>query len=250
MSDLSQAASLAEVAELTAHLAEVQKRIVAACGRANRSPEEICLIGVSKTHATPRLIAAYDAGLRVFGENRVQEAQEKFPLPAGEKGEPRNCVLHLIGPLQKNKVRKAIPICAAFHGVDSIALWEALGRVAAELDVRRDIYLQVNTSREPQKSGFTPEDLGGVISKLLPASHLRLVGLMTMGPSNGDLEATRLCFRELKSLLHSCQAMYGGHFPHLQRLSMGMSGDFEMAIEEGAHDIRVGTALLGHRDYR
>jgi len=250
MSDFSPAPCLEEVAELKAHLADVQKRIVAACNRANRSPEEICLIGVSKTHATLRIIAAYEAGLRVFGENRVQEAQDKFPLPAGETGEPRNCVLHLIGPLQKNKVRKAVPICAAFHGVDSIALWEALGRVATELDVHRDIYLQVNTSREPQKNGFTPEDLGGVLSKLPLSSHLRLVGLMTMGPSNGDVDATRICFRELKSLLHSCQAGHWDRFPDLQRLSMGMSGDFEMAIEEGAHDIRVGTALFGHRDYR
>lgn len=232
---------------LSANHAAIRARIDAACARAGRDPADVNLIWVSKTHPVETIVAANDIGARVFGENRVQEVLEKFPLPAREDGSARDYELHLIGSLQRNKVRKVLPLVTTIHSVDTPELWETLNRIAGELNLRRKVFIQVNTSREPNKSGVAPAALQEFIAALPDAPHLDLVGLMTMGPLDGGPEAARPCFRELAALLEDARARFGAQYPNLRRLSMGMSGDFEIAIEEGAHDIRVGTALFGGR---
>lgn len=218
----------------------VEARIRAACARAGRDPAEIRLIWVSKNHPREAVLQALALGARHFGENRVQEALEKFPLP-----EASGYSLHLIGRLQKNKVRKILPLAAAIHSVDSVELLEAIDRIAGELRLKPDAFLQVNTSREPQKGGFEPPAFPGVIRSLPELVHVRLVGLMTMGPLEGGPEEARACFRELRSLRDQVRREPRG--AGMEWLSMGMSGDFEVAIEEGAHFLRVGTALFGER---
>ena len=228
--------------------ASVRARIEAACARSGRAPTDVQLIWVSKNHPVPSLLEAHAVGARLFGENRVQEVLEKFPLPGLRADtETPDYQLHLIGSLQRNKVRKVLPLCAAIHSVDSVALWETLDRVAGELGVRRDVFLQVNTSREPSKSGLEPADLMETLEKLLPAVNLNLIGLMTLGPVEGGAEAARACFRELAGFLQEARKGFPERYPGLAKLSMGMSGDFETAIEEGAHFVRVGTALFGSR---
>jgi PLP dependent protein len=238
----------------------VDARIRAACARAGRDPAEVRLIWVSKNHPQARALEALGLGARLFGENRVQEALEKFPLPGAAPGAYE---LHLIGRLQKNKVRKILPLASAIHSVDSPDLLAAVDRIAGEMGLKRDVFLQVNTSREPAKGGFEPGDLLPFLASLPPLPHVRLVGLMTIGPLEtpegapaGPDEARR-CFRELRGLLDAARAAApggpavpggpDGPLRDLAWLSMGMTGDFEAAIEEGAHFIRIGTALFGAR---
>jgi PLP dependent protein len=237
------------MSDLRANKEAVEARILAACRRAGRDPAEIRLIWVSKNHPRERILEALALGARHFGENRVQEALEKFPLPA-----PYD--LHLIGRLQKNKVRKILPLVSALHSIDSVELLEAVNRVAGELGLHRDVFLQVNTSREPRKGGFEPGELSAALRNLPLLPHVRLAGLMTMGPLEGGPEAARTCFKELKALLDSLRrdraASAGGPgsgegdpLSDLACLSMGMTGDFEVAVEEGAHFLRIGTGLFG-----
>jgi len=240
------------MASLAENFRSVDARIRAACARAGRDHSEVRLIWVSKNHPQAKVLEARALGARIFGENRVQEALEKFPLPgiAAEDYE-----LHLIGRLQKNKVRKILPLASAFHSVDSGDLLAAVDRIAGELGLRRDVFLQVNTSREPAKGGFEPAALLPFLAALPPLPNIRLVGLMTMGPLEtpaGDPagpEEARRCFRELRGLLQAARAASapGGPLHDFAWLSMGMTGDFEAAIEEGAHFVRIGTGLFGAR---
>lgn len=227
----------------------VLARIQAACARAGRDPASIRLIWVSKNHPRESVLEALSLGARRFGENRVQEALEKFPLP-----DPAAYELHLIGRLQKNKVRKILPLASAIHSIDSVDLLRTVDRIAGELGLRRDVFLQVNTSREPQKGGFEPGELLPALESLPPLPHVRLAGLMTMGPMEGGPAEARPCFRELASLLAAVRARSasgagtaGVDLSAMSLLSMGMTGDFEVAIEEGAHFLRVGTGLFGER---
>jgi pyridoxal phosphate enzyme (YggS family) len=236
-----------QIESLRANAADVQSRIAAACERSGRKPSEVQLIWVSKTHSRETLLDACAAGAKIFGENRVQEVLEKFPLPPRADGSVCACELHLIGTLQRNKVRKVLPLCTAVHSIDSAELWQTCDRIAGELGFRRDVFLQVNTSREDRKSGFAPETFFNALAALPSAPNLRLVGLMTMAPMNGDLDAARKCFRELRALLLRARELEGDKHPYLAHLSMGMSGDFEVAVEEGATLVRVGTALFGKR---
>ncbi|HLP40477.1 MAG TPA: YggS family pyridoxal phosphate-dependent enzyme [Fibrobacteria bacterium] len=221
----------------------VEARIRAACARAGRDPADIRLIWVSKNHPREKALEALDLGARHFGENRVQEALEKFPLPGRE---PLAYTLHLIGRLQKNKIRKILPVASAIHSIDSVELLQAVDRIAGELGLVRDVFLQVNTSREPNKGGFEPQEFRAALASLPPTPHLRLVGLMTMGPLEGGPEEARPCFRELAGMLADIRRE--GRHPDMAFLSMGMTGDFEVAIEEGAHYLRVGTGLFGERE--
>jgi PLP dependent protein len=232
---------------LSDNRAAILSRVAAACARAGRDPAEVELVWVSKTHPVERIVEANDLGARLFGENRVQEALEKFPLPQKTDGAPREYELHLIGHLQRNKARRIVPLCAAIHSVDSVELWDTLNRVAGELGVRRKVFLQVNTSGEAAKSGVEPAALMDFLAALPAAPHLDLVGLMTMGPLEGGPEAARPCFRRLAGFLKDAQGRFGDKYPLLSKLSMGMSGDFEVAIEEGAHYVRIGSALFGSR---
>lgn len=236
---------------LAENAAAIDARIRAACARAGRDPSGVNLIWVSKNHPQSSALAALALGAGIFGENRVQEALEKFPLPGAAPG---SYALHLIGRLQKNKVRKILPLAEAIHSVDTVELLEAVDRIAGELGLRRDVFLQVNTSREPAKGGFEPEALLPALASLRDLPHVRIVGLMTMGPleaadgTPAGPEEARRCFRELKGLLGAARAADArGRFQDLASLSMGMTGDFEVAIEEGAHFIRVGTGLFGSR---
>src|SRR5690606_25456450 len=151
------------------------------------------------------ILEAHAAGARIFGENRVQEVLEKFPLTRPDGTIVEDYELHLIGSLQRNKVRKVLPLCTTIHSVDSAELWDALNRIAGELGVRRRVLIQVNTSREANKSGVAPEALMDFIAALPAAPHLDLIGLMTMGPLEGGAEAARPGFRELAALLKTAR---------------------------------------------
>ncbi|HKP95942.1 MAG TPA: YggS family pyridoxal phosphate-dependent enzyme, partial [Fibrobacteria bacterium] len=234
--------------DLEGNYLAVAGRIRAACARAGRDPAGVRLIWVSKNHPRERVVEALALGARHFGENRVQEAMEKFPLP----GAPLGHELHFIGRLQKNKIRKVLPLATTLHSIDSLELLEAVDRIAGEMGVRRNVFLQVNTSRERAKGGFEPEALLPALAGLPPLPHLRIVGLMTMGPletasgAPAGPEEARACFRELKRLLGAARDQAarlgaagggsgpGGALKDMAWLSMGMSGDFEVAIEEGA----------------
>jgi pyridoxal phosphate enzyme (YggS family) len=244
---------------LQENLSAVDARIRAACARAGRDPADVRLIWVSKNHPREKAVEALSLGARYFGENRVQETLDKFPLP-GAPAESPGYELHFIGRMQKNKIRKVLPLIRAIHSIDSLESLEAVDRIAGELGLRRDVFLQVNTSREAAKGGFEPEALLPALARFPSFPHCRIVGLMTMGPietlsgAPAGPEEARACFRELKRLLQAArdQAAAGGPvqagpFKDFAWLSMGMSGDFEVAIEEGAHFIRVGTALFGAR---
>jgi uncharacterized pyridoxal phosphate-containing UPF0001 family protein len=264
---------------MKAGLDAVSERIRAACARSGRDPASIRLVWVSKNHPREAAQEALALGARYFGENRVQEALEKFPLPGappvpalpgpgGWQGNAKDALgheLHFIGRMQKNKIRKILPVVTTIHSIDSVDLLEAVDRICGEMGIRRDVFLQVNTSREPAKGGFEPEALLPALRALPTLPHIRIVGLMTMGPleATGDGPAdpghpeARACFRELRLLLQKGREELGSANPSsgtgagtgkdLAWLSMGMSGDFEIAIEEGADFIRVGTALFSAR---
>ena len=235
---------------MQSRVAIIRERIASTCLRVNRDPEKIRLIWVSKNHSQAEIQEAYALGARLFGENRVQEAAEKFPLPPDARGVAWDYELHLIGHLQSNKIRKAVALGSAIHSVDSITLWESINRIAGELGKQIQVFLQVNTSMEDQKSGFTAKDLLEKAHVLPEAPHLRLMGFMTMGPMEGNAESSRPCFRRLRSLLEQCNShpQWKARFPEARFLSMGMTADFESALEEGAHYLRLGTALFGPRE--
>ena len=225
---------------LRARIAEVRGRVEGAARRAGRAAGEITLIAVSKTHPAEAVRLARGAGLTDFGENRVQEALPKIEAVAGD-GE---IAWHLIGHLQRNKAREAAGRFGLIHSVDSVRLIEALESAAARAGVMQRILLQISLAGEAQKAGAEPEGLPGLIEALASAPHLRCEGLMTVPPYSEDAEQSRPYFRRLREMLGTLREA-GNVTP--RHLSMGMSGDFEVAIEEGATMIRVGTALFGER---
>ncbi len=238
-------------AELPSRLSEVRERIAAACARSGRRPEDVTLVGVSKTHPAALVQAAWGAGLRVFGENRVQEALAKsreLNLPPAPLGLPASDTpdWHLIGPLQSNKVRPALDLFRVIHSIDRPKIAEAVDREAAERGLRIDGFLEVNLGDEESKHGFPASRLAKDTAPLAGLSHLRIVGLMAIPPFEENPEDARRWFvrlRELRDGLASRPEWAG--FPGL--LSMGMSHDYQIAVEEGATHVRVGTALFGER---
>ncbi len=225
---------------VSANLADIERRIGAACGRAGRARASVTLVGASKTHPPETLREAYDAGLRHFGENRVQEGQRKAPaLPA-------DCTWHLLGPLQTNKVKPAAALFAVLHAVDRAKVAHALDQECGARGVRRDGFLEINLGNEESKHGFSPATLVEEAAPLAALVHLRIVGLMAIPPVETEPARARDWFRRLRELRDRLAerpewAGWSG------ALSMGMSGDFEVAIEEGATHVRVGTALFGAR---
>ncbi len=218
--------------------AAVEERIAAACARAGRARADVTLVGVSKTFPPEIVSEAIRDGVRVLGENRVQEALAKAPLcPSAE--------WHLIGPLQKNKVRHALSLFTTIHAVDALDTLEALARVQAETGARPDVLLEVNVAEEASKHGFTAASVRGAVRAALERGEVRLVGLMTIPPWTPDPEASRPHFRALRGLRDALEREFSISLP---QLSMGMSGDFEVAIEEGATFVRVGSALFGRRN--
>jgi hypothetical protein len=222
-------------------LARVQELISRAAHRAGRPASEITLLAVSKTFAAPAIQEAIDAGVRDLGENRVQEALDKVPHFAGQ-----GVRWHLIGHLQSNKARPAVLTFNVIHSVDSQRLAERLDRIASEEHKPVDVLVQVDLGGEPTKSGATEDELPEIIETLDQARSLRLRGLMLMPPFFDDPERTRPYFRRLRRILEGLnQTRPVGR--KLTELSMGMSHDFEVAIEEGATMVRVGTAIFGAR---
>ena len=221
-------------------LDEVNSRIAAAAAKSGRKAEDVEIVAVTKTHGPDVVREAWEAGLRIVGENKVQEAAWKQPLSVSGPD------WHLIGHLQKNKVRPALELFSCLHSVDSVALIERIQRVAEELGARPSILLEVNMSGERSKSGMRPEDAPAAVEAALGSANLTLAGFMTMAPfvPHEKVAETRPVVAGLRELRDAMEVEFGARFP---RLSMGMSGDYEVAIEEGATWVRLGTVLFGER---
>ena len=220
------------------HLEAVRARIATAAVRAGRDPATVSIVAVTKGHPLERVREAAAGGLLDIGENRVQEALEK------QAAWPEAPVRwHLIGHLQTNKAKKAVGAFALIHSVDSVHLAEELEKAAASRGLRQDVLVQVNVAREPQKTGVTPEDAEALAARVAAQPHLALRGLMTMAPLTDDAAVIRATFRGLRELRERLE----GDGSRLPVLSMGMSSDFEIAIEEGATMLRLGTVLFGER---
>lgn len=224
----------------SSRLREIENRIGEAARRSGRDASAVTLVAVTKTHPVEALREAYDAGLRDFGENRVQEALSKIPAL------PSDIRWHLIGQLQTNKINKTAGIFHMIHSVDSVRLGEAMSRRFS--GEPQDILLEVNTSGEASKSGVESGATIQAARELLSFPNLRLRGLMTVGPLTDEPARQRDAFRRLKGLFEELRAS-AENAPRLDVLSMGMSADFESAIEEGSTLVRVGTALFGSRGH-
>jgi pyridoxal phosphate enzyme (YggS family) len=224
------------IAENLAHLHE---QIVAACRRANRSESEVALMAVSKVHPVEKILEAYAAGQRLFGENRVQEFQEKSPHVNALAG----AEFHLIGPLQSNKTAKAAELFDAIDAVDSLKIAQRLNTTATALGKKLPVLIEIKLSHEESKHGLAPGELPSLLAAIDELESIEAVGLMTVPPWSEDAETARPYFRELRRLRDES----GTRFPRVTQLSMGMSNDFTVAIEEGSTCVRVGTAIFGRR---
>ena len=217
---------------------QVRRRLEAACVAAGRPPEEVTLVAVSKTQPPEAVRAAADCGLRIFGENRVQEAGFKIPLCPGHLD------WHLIGHLQSNKVRPAVRWFTTIHSIDSADLLGRVDAIAGEEGRRLRVFLEVNVSGEGSKNGMQPDAVPAALEAANGLHHVEVVGFMTMPPYCEDPERARGFFRALRELRDRSAAESGFALPEL---SMGMSMDFEVAIGEGATMVRIGTDLFGAR---
>lgn len=225
------------MADIERNVRETQERMCRAAERAGRNPNDITLVAVTKTVERAAVDRAYALGLRHFGENRVQVAQEKFAEPL-----PNDAVLHLIGQLQTNKAHRAIQLFDIVESVDRRSLIDALQRRAEAAQRVIGVFIQVNLAGEAQKAGCRPEDAASLLAYALDQPNLHVSGLMTIAPLVADAEDTRPVFRNLRLLRDRLQNEYPA--ADLQHLSMGMTNDFEIAIEEGATMVRVGRALF------
>jgi pyridoxal phosphate enzyme (YggS family) len=198
-------------------------------------------VAITKTHPAEKVREAVEAGHTVFGESRVQEARAKIPEL------PSNLRWHFVGHLQKNKIRHALPLFELFHGIDSLALAQEMDRIAAGEGEHPRVLLEVNTAGEGSKFGFNAETLRAEIGSLLALPRLSIEGLMCIPPLAEEAEASRKFFVQLRELRDSLEKEFDVNFPHL---SMGMTQDFSIAVEEGATLVRVGTAIFGERPKR
>ena len=220
------------------NVASVRERMAAACARAGRALESVELLAVSKGHSPEVVAQGARAGLSLFGENKVQEAKGKIPLCPGRLR------WQMIGHLQSNKCRDAVELFEMVQSVDSLRLAEELNRRAEGASKRMAILLEVNVAGEASKFGYKPEVLLSELERLNALPRLEVQGLMTVPPWSPVAERVRPMFRQLRELKGRCEEILGAPLRHL---SMGMSGDFEVAIEEGATMVRIGTALFGER---
>jgi len=229
------------------NLAAVRERIAMAAERAGRKAEDIGIVAVTKSHPLSVVQEALDAGLPDIGENKVQEAVEKQDALERQNAQDARDAQdarirwHLIGHLQRNKAKQALGRFALIHSLDSVRLADALEKAAAERGLTQDVLIQVNVAREPQKSGIAPEELDALVEHTLKQPHLALKGLMTMAPFTDDEAVIRRTFAGLREISYRLPVT---GYPVL---SMGMSSDFELAIEEGATMLRLGTVLFGER---
>jgi len=224
---------------IAANLQQVKQHIAAAAARAGRRPEEITLVAVTKNVPPEAIRQAIEVSQTVFGENRVQEAEEKiFTLP-------ETLEWHMIGRLQTNKVRRALELFSWIQSVDSLHLAEAIDKRCAQLKREIKVLLEVNIAGEATKAGFSPYDLPGAAEIILKMPHLQVQGLMTIAPLTADPELARPYFQKLRKMRDQLQMA----FPQVSWsvLSMGMTDDFEVAIEEGSTMVRIGRAIFGER---
>ena len=221
---------------------EVLCRIKAACERSGRDPKEVTLIAVSKTKPEEEILTVYEAGCRTFGENRVQEmCQKAADLPSDIRW-------HLIGHLQQNKVKHAVSTAVMIHSVDSVKLAQAISKEAVKKDRIIDILVEVNAAEEESKFGISAGDVESFLREISPLPGICVKGLMTVAPFVADPEENRAVFREMKQISVDVNQKKIDNI-YLSELSMGMTNDFEVAVEEGATIVRVGTAIFGERNY-
>lgn len=237
-----------DVESINIRLERIHERIAKACARASRDADSIHLIGVSKTFPVEAVETAREAGLVDFGENKVQELIAKAGTIPGQI-EGGTIRWHMIGHLQRNKAKEVVARADWFHALDSARLAAELDRRASEAGRVLPCFVQVNVSNEDTKSGVLPGETHRFLDELERFEHLRIAGLMTLASPVEDPEVVRREFRRLRTIQETYRGSDSGK-PELMYLSMGMSGDFEVAIEEGATHIRVGSALFGERVYR
>jgi pyridoxal phosphate enzyme (YggS family) len=220
------------------NIESLKKRIDDAAQRAERDPDEITIVAVTKTVSIPKIEEAITCGIRIIGENRVQEASRKFSI-IGDRTD-----WHMVGHLQTNKAKTALEIFSMIQSLDSLRLAQEINKRAEQ---QIDCLIEVNTSKEPSKFGFAPEKIFDFYEKLKGLRKINVLGLMTIGPGWAiqDPEASRSCFRTLRELRDEMSQEYDRPF---SILSMGMTSDFEVAIEEGSNMIRIGTAIFGPRE--
>jgi pyridoxal phosphate enzyme (YggS family) len=226
------------MAAISENLERVRALIAEAAKKSGRSVSDVELVAISKTHEAEKVRVAFDAGQRLFGESRVQEARAKIPLL------PSAARWHFVGRLQRNKIRHALPLFELFHSVDSLELARDMNRIADEEGLRPRILLEVNMAGEGSKIGFAPEVLRAQMEALLELPRLTIEGLMTIPPLAPEAEASRQYFVALRELRDELEKEFVVEFP---TLSMGMTNDYGVAIEEGATFVRVGTAIFGER---
>ncbi len=224
--------------DLEANWKAVQQRIEAACARAGRDPSSVTLVAVTKSQPPELVCAAAALGLTLFGENKVQEAKAKIPQC------PDRLRWHMVGHLQTNKCRDAVGLFEMVQSVDSLRLAEELNRRADQAAKTMPILLEANAVGEASKFGCSPDQLLAELESINALPRLEVHGLMTVPPWTPDPEKVRPVFRQMRELKERCEQLLGAPLPHL---SMGMTGDFEIAIEEGATMVRIGTALFGAR---
>ena len=223
---------------LVENFEKIQHRICAACERAGRAPDSVALVAVTKSQPPEIVRAAEDCGQLHFGENKVQEAKVKIPLCSGRLR------WHFIGHLQSNKCRDAIELFEIIQSVDSLSLAQEISKRAEQASRTMPILLEVNVAAEASKFGYKPERLLAELEEINALPRVEVHGLMTVPPWSDEPEKVRPHFQRLRDLKSECEQIIGAPLPHL---SMGMSGDFEVAIEEGATIVRIGTALFGPR---
>jgi pyridoxal phosphate enzyme (YggS family) len=223
------------------NLERVREQIAEAAAKVRRAPAEIELVAITKMHPAERVREAIEAGQTLFGESRVQEARAKIPeLPSAIRW-------HFVGHLQKNKIRHALPLFEMIHSVDSLALAQDMNRIAEEEGLHPRVLLEVNVAGEGSKFGFAPDKLRAQMEQLLMLPRLSIKGLMTIPPIAEEAEASRKYFVELRQLRDAFEKEFNLKLP---QLSMGMTQDYAVAIEEGATLVRVGTAIFGERSKR
>ncbi|QTN33216.1 YggS family pyridoxal phosphate-dependent enzyme [Akkermansiaceae bacterium] len=222
-------------------LAEIRERISSACRDAGRDPGSARLVAVSKTFPVEDIRVAAEAGQCAFGESRLQEAEAKIP------SFPADLEWHFIGRVQRNKVRKILPLFQYIHAVDSLRLATYIDGVAADLGLRPKVFLQVDQAGEESKGGFAAGALRADFPAIMALRNIDVVGLMSIPPAAGRAEDSRHWFRGLRELRDGLESSFSAKLPFL---SMGMSGDFPVAVEEGATHVRVGSAIFGKREHK
>ena len=230
-----------KMSSIAENLERVREKIAQAAAKSGRSTDNVDLVAISKTHEAEKVREAIEAGQTLFGESKVQEARAKIPEL------PSNIHWHFVGHLQKNKIRHALPLFELIQSIDSLALAEDMNRIAEEEGMHPRVLLEVNVAGEGSKFGFEPEKLRAALESLLALPRLSILGLMCIPPIADEAEASRQYFVKLRELRDSLQTEFR---VDLAQLSMGMTQDYAVAVEEGATLVRIGTAIFGERSKR